>query len=118
MLRRTKILTTLGPATDNPKTLAELLRAGADVDVEVEIQRFEFGDDKKVFVHGQRASEHEAIAVDIGSIIVDFRREQVGEVDVSIVERRGVGSARQGEPPTGFLARKSGWRFSPAIISR
>ncbi len=31
MLRRTKILTTLGPATDNPKTLAEMLRAGADV---------------------------------------------------------------------------------------
>jgi pyruvate kinase len=31
MLRRTKILTTLGPATDNPKTLGELLRAGADV---------------------------------------------------------------------------------------
>ena len=31
MLRRTKILTTLGPATDNPKTLADMLRAGADV---------------------------------------------------------------------------------------
>lgn len=31
MLRRTKILTTLGPATDNPKVLAELLNAGADV---------------------------------------------------------------------------------------
>ena len=31
MLSRTKILTTLGPATDNPKTLGELLRAGADV---------------------------------------------------------------------------------------
>jgi len=31
MLRRTKILTTLGPATDNPKTLGEMLRAGADV---------------------------------------------------------------------------------------
>jgi pyruvate kinase len=31
MLRRTKILTTLGPATDNPKVLAEMLRAGADV---------------------------------------------------------------------------------------
>lgn len=31
MLRRTKILTTLGPATDNPKVLAELLTAGADV---------------------------------------------------------------------------------------
>jgi pyruvate kinase len=31
MLRRTKILTTLGPATDNPKMLAEMLRAGADV---------------------------------------------------------------------------------------
>jgi pyruvate kinase len=31
MLRRTKILTTLGPATDNPKVLTELLRAGADV---------------------------------------------------------------------------------------
>lgn len=31
MLRRTKILTTLGPATDNPKVLAELVRAGADV---------------------------------------------------------------------------------------
>jgi pyruvate kinase len=31
MLRRTKILTTLGPATDNPKVLADMLRAGADV---------------------------------------------------------------------------------------
>jgi pyruvate kinase len=31
MLRRTKILTTLGPATDNPKVLAEMLRVGADV---------------------------------------------------------------------------------------
>jgi pyruvate kinase len=31
MLRRTKILTTLGPATDNPRVLAEMLRAGADV---------------------------------------------------------------------------------------
>jgi len=31
MLRRTKILTTLGPATDNPKVLADLLVAGADV---------------------------------------------------------------------------------------
>jgi pyruvate kinase len=31
VLRRTKILTTLGPATDNPKVLAEMLRAGADV---------------------------------------------------------------------------------------
>jgi len=47
MLRRTKILTTLGPATDNPKVLAELLRAGADVvrvnfshgDVEAHVRR-------------------------------------------------------------------------------
>ncbi len=31
MLRRTKILTTLGPATDNPKVLTDLLLAGADV---------------------------------------------------------------------------------------
>jgi pyruvate kinase len=31
MLRRTKILTTLGPATDDPKILAEMIRAGADV---------------------------------------------------------------------------------------
>lgn len=31
MLRRTKILTTLGPATDNPKVLGEMIRAGADV---------------------------------------------------------------------------------------
>jgi pyruvate kinase len=31
MLRRTKILTTLGPATDDPKTLAEMINAGADV---------------------------------------------------------------------------------------
>ena len=31
MLRRTKILTTLGPATDNPKVLGDMLRAGADV---------------------------------------------------------------------------------------
>src|SRR5882762_10331098 len=31
MLRRTKILTTLGPATDNPKAMADMVRAGADV---------------------------------------------------------------------------------------
>src|SRR5690606_5128430 len=31
MLRRTKIVTTLGPATDDPKVLAQMLRAGADV---------------------------------------------------------------------------------------
>lgn len=31
MLRRTKIVTTLGPATDNPKVLEELIQAGANV---------------------------------------------------------------------------------------
>ncbi|HEX7011363.1 MAG TPA: pyruvate kinase [Steroidobacteraceae bacterium] len=31
MLRRTKILTTLGPSTDDPKVLADMVRAGADV---------------------------------------------------------------------------------------
>ncbi|MBA3563280.1 MAG: hypothetical protein H0W33_04615, partial [Gammaproteobacteria bacterium] len=31
MLRRTKIVATLGPATDEPEVLAELLRAGANV---------------------------------------------------------------------------------------
>lgn len=31
MLRRTKILTTLGPATDDPEVLTEMIRAGADV---------------------------------------------------------------------------------------
>jgi len=30
-VRRTKIVTTLGPATDDPKILAEMVRAGADV---------------------------------------------------------------------------------------
>jgi pyruvate kinase len=30
-LRRTKIVTTLGPATDNPEIIEELIRAGADV---------------------------------------------------------------------------------------
>ncbi|MGH8315439.1 MAG: pyruvate kinase, partial [Steroidobacterales bacterium] len=30
-MRRTKIVTTLGPATDDPKILAEMVRAGADV---------------------------------------------------------------------------------------
>ena len=31
MPRRTKILATLGPATDDPKVLDELIRAGIDV---------------------------------------------------------------------------------------
>jgi len=31
MFRRTKILTTLGPASDTPKVLAEMIRAGVDV---------------------------------------------------------------------------------------
>src|SRR4249920_2007147 len=30
MYRRTKILTTLGPASDTPKVLAEMIRAGVD----------------------------------------------------------------------------------------
>ena len=30
-MRRTKIIATLGPATDDPDTLSELLRAGVDV---------------------------------------------------------------------------------------
>ena len=30
-LRRTKIVATLGPATDEPKVLEELVRAGVDV---------------------------------------------------------------------------------------
>ena len=31
MLRRTKIVATMGPATDDPKVLDEVLRAGVDV---------------------------------------------------------------------------------------
>src|SRR5690242_9626386 len=31
MFRRTKILTTLGPASDTPKVLTEMIRAGVDV---------------------------------------------------------------------------------------
>jgi pyruvate kinase len=31
MLRRTKIVATLGPATDDPKVLDELIAAGVDV---------------------------------------------------------------------------------------
>src|SRR5262245_23403282 len=31
MYRRTKILTTLGPASDTPKVLTEMIRAGVDV---------------------------------------------------------------------------------------
>ena len=31
LLRRTKIVATLGPATDDPKVLADIVRAGVDV---------------------------------------------------------------------------------------
>ena len=52
MLRRTKILTTLGPATDNPKVLGEMLRAGADV---VRVN----------FSHGEAA---EALHIPLGTV--------------------------------------------------
>lgn len=44
--RRTKIVTTLGPATDNPKVLAEMIRAGADV-VRVNFSHGRFEDHAK-----------------------------------------------------------------------
>src|SRR5688572_12022646 len=59
MLRRTKILTTLGPATDNPKVLTELLRAGADV-VRV---NFSHGD---VDAHARRVQMVREVAEQVG----------------------------------------------------
>jgi pyruvate kinase len=44
--RRTKIVTTLGPATDDPKVLAEMIRAGADV-VRVNFSHGRFEDHAK-----------------------------------------------------------------------
>jgi pyruvate kinase len=59
MLRRTKILTTLGPATDNPKTLADMLRAGADV-VRV---NFSHGD---IAAHAKRVQMVREVAEQVG----------------------------------------------------
>jgi pyruvate kinase len=59
MLRRTKILTTLGPATDNPKTLAELLRAGADV------VRINFSHGEPAF-HARRVQMVREVAEQVG----------------------------------------------------
>jgi pyruvate kinase len=59
MLRRTKILTTLGPATDNPKVLADMLRAGADV-VRV---NFSHGD---VQAHAKRVEMVRSVAEQVG----------------------------------------------------
>ncbi len=59
MLRRTKILTTLGPATDNPKVLADMLRAGADV-VRV---NFSHGDPQ---AHAKRVEMVRSVAEQVG----------------------------------------------------
>ena len=59
MHRRTKILTTLGPATDNPKVLADMLRAGADV-VRV---NFSHGEAE---AHAKRVEMVRAVAEQVG----------------------------------------------------
>jgi pyruvate kinase len=59
MLRRTKILATLGPATDNPKVLADMLRAGADV-VRV---NFSHGDPE---AHARRVQMVREVAEQVG----------------------------------------------------
>lgn len=45
-MRRTKIVTTLGPATDDPKVLADMVRAGADV-VRVNFSHGTYADHEK-----------------------------------------------------------------------
>lgn len=62
MLRRTKILTTLGPATDNPKVLADLIRAGADV-VRV---NFSHGDPE---FHAKRVQLVREVAEQVGKYV-------------------------------------------------
>ncbi len=59
MLRRTKILTTLGPASDDPKVLTDMLRAGADV-VRV---NFSHGD---VAAHARRVQLVRKAAEEVG----------------------------------------------------
>jgi len=56
MLRRTKILTTLGPATDSPKVLTDLLRAGVDV-VRVNFSHGSAADHEKRVNAVRRAAE-------------------------------------------------------------
>ena len=40
-IRRTKIIATLGPATDSPEALRALIEAGADVDLEKKLAVWE-----------------------------------------------------------------------------
>ncbi len=62
ILRRTKILTTLGPATDNPKVLADMLRAGADV---VRIN-FSHGEAQ---AHADRVKMVRQVASEVGKLV-------------------------------------------------
>jgi pyruvate kinase len=62
MLRRTKILTTLGPASDDPKVLADLLRAGADV---VRIN-FSHGEEQ---AHVERVKRVREVASRVGKLV-------------------------------------------------
>jgi pyruvate kinase len=61
-LRRTKIVATLGPATDDPKVLAELVRAGVNV-VRVNFSHGDAAD------HARRLAQVRAAAVEAGRYI-------------------------------------------------
>ena len=60
--RRTKIVTTLGPATDDPEVLAELIRAGADV-VRVNFSHGRFED------HARRVTLVRDAALSVGRYV-------------------------------------------------
>jgi pyruvate kinase len=85
VMRRTKIIATLGPATDNPDTLGKLIAAGADV-VRVNFSHGKAGDrERRVrMVHevAQRAGKYVAVLGDLQGPKIRIQKFRDGSVQL------------------------------------
>ncbi|HEX9773103.1 MAG TPA: pyruvate kinase [Steroidobacteraceae bacterium] len=83
MLRRTKIVATLGPATDAPGVLEDVIRRGADV-VRLNFSHGEPGDQRKrvaaVRAASERAGKHVAVLGDLQGPKIRIERFAEGRV--------------------------------------
>ena len=83
MLRRTKIVATLGPATDAPGVLEDVIRRGADV-VRLNFSHGEPGDQRKrvaaVRAASERAGKHVAVLGDLRGPKIRIERFAEGRV--------------------------------------
>jgi len=99
-MRRTKILATLGPATDDPEVVEQLIRAGADV-FRLNFSHGEADDQRKrvtmVREAAARAGKHVGILGDLQGPKIRIRRFKDGPVTLDEGDKFTLDTALEGE---------------------